>query len=425
MTGLPQPIVLRGHAPYHLKLIRPHISWECFVSIRDFIFGTREKREARSLEKARSAAWLFHHRHMRNDSRWMGFFAPTNGMTLYTFYTNNYGFSRVIVALKERALGLMPGESMSVADIQITCLERGNSKGGHQSLRIRAENGAAANVTLRGPVEDWKTGEREAKHEVSGPGGMRITLGERFKPEGNWTSGHTSPADYGRYVAFFDIFREFVKEVAPRGNVPDSEFQSACHQLVHADGGLPGSICLRDHGLMASQVAARYLANVVETVRDIHSAMVSEGFVYGERKLVHDYVEMFALPPDESGSGSFVLRNRLYSSEPCIFSFETAGRKVSSIEFKEGILAPSPQVTYDVRDQKCRMTDPSVADEELERAMRLLDSAKEVFCGRKIDFESFSAFRIDDDFRGYKILDINHEDEDELERDARMIAGIR
>lgn len=396
------------------------------MGIRDFIFGSREKRAERSIERARRGAWVFHNRHMRDGhGNWMGFFAPTNGMTLYTFYTVNHGFSCVIEALKRVVSELPADGSVSIAGLDITCSGIGMSNGGCQTLRVRSNGLPVAEVTLRSPVEDWKTGKRESAYEVALVGGFRLTVNERIESGRTYCSGLTSPEHYGEYVAFFDIFRDLVAEMSPVGNLPNSEFTEACRQLVEADGGLPGHICLRDHGMMVNQVAGRYLGNVTQAFEDIYAAMVSQGFMYGERKLIHQRFEMFALPLDEAGRGSFVISDRSSSSGASIFSFETSGRKLDTVSIREGLSDEEPQVSFNVSDGRCRLSNPRIAYNELERGLRLLREAKDVFCGRRIDFESYAAFEISDDFRAYRAIGYDPAQSDDPAVSVRLPARAR
>ncbi|NTF23511.1 hypothetical protein G6L37_34640 [Agrobacterium rubi] len=359
-----------------------------------------------SLEKARKEAWIYHDRHMRDDSdRWMGFFAPTNGMTLFTYYTANQGFSKVIGALRNVSSHLADDHSMVVAGLMITAKIEGDGEAACRHLHIRAPNGVMAKVTIRPIKEDWKTGERKASHEVSLAGVFSLTIFERLEGSSSSRSGSTSPKDYPDYVAFFDVFRVLVAETAPAGNPSGSDFGVACSRLVDADGGLPGEICLRDHSLMTAQVAGRYLRHKPDSFVAVHSAMIEKGFVAGEKKLIHAGMEMFAIPVDDEGVGRFVLSEGHVKREPFVYSFAKTGGRIAMIDIREGRLSSEPHVSLDVRAGTCRLAHPSVAHREMANGLRLIDKAQEIFCGRRIDFSAFAEFNISDDFSEFRRTD--------------------
>lgn len=386
-----------------------------------FIDFIRTHRDKRALAHARDQAWVFHHRNMRESrGSWMGFFAPTNGMEIFTFHTANLGFSRVIEALESVAGKLAEKETIFTAGLEITCTSR-SEYGAFLILTIKDKIGNVAQVIIKKPTEDWRTGQLKASHQVSMADVFKLDITE-YREKGCYRAGATSNEDYAAYVSFFDIFRPLVIEVSPIGNLCDSAFNKACHHLVGADGGLPGPICLRDYGLMCADRTAQYLYNKIDDISNVHTGLSENGFIFGQRKLVHGTTEMFALERSSDGKDSFVLSDPYNGGQPCVFTFEKIGRKVSTIEMRQGPLDVTggcvPEISYSVKEQSCRLANSTVVDHTLENALRLLDSAKEVLCGRKIDYAAYAAFKISEDFG--QLGHFEQQDDEKLKRPADL-----
>jgi hypothetical protein len=364
-------------------------------------WGTKAER---SLASARSQARVFHDRNMRHKSgRWDGFFAGTNGMTLFTFYTANLGFSRVLEALETVADGLADGRRISVAGIEITRAGAYDLLGKPCSvLKVRDGGGRQAEVSVSREA-DWRTGELAARYRVSIENRFSVDL--REDPKVKTRSGSTFTEDYAAYVAFFDIFRPLVAATAPSGNRWDnSDFQKACRFIVDADGGLPGAICLRDYGLMCAEIAALNMHWATSRIVKVHAAMIENGFVYGEEKLGHNRIDMFAMPASEDGRHSFLFHDR-YREDLLRFTFGRSGSKVSAIELhqasKDNNFSETPEVSYSTARRTCVLADPTVVDDAFERALNHLSTAEEILCGRKIDYAAYAAFEVSDEFWEY------------------------
>lgn len=370
------------------------------------LFGARRERGGMDVRSAGSEARCFHDRDMRSkDGHWPGFFATTNGMTIYSFHTVNHGFARVLHALEKATADMRIGETLEVAGLQITSVGRDtivDATVTKRDLVVTNNSGQKAVIELGELLDDWKTGEVTASHMLKLVGHFSLRVSERHKGGARTVSGVPCPKAYHRYVAFFDMFRSLVTEFESLGNPCEDDYDRACLCLVEADGGLPGMVCLNEHKRMLAEVAGVYMKRAATLVPQIQERMVQSGFSFGSRRLIYKDKSFFAMEATADTDGGFVVRDRTRSGPEMYFEVERSRAGYTRLIISDGFSLSNSRIVFDMRTASCTLMRDLEGADDIERALRLLDEAREVFCTRRVDYENYSDFLVSNDFSAYE-----------------------